>query len=330
MLKSKQFELTYSDAIADAIIEEMQMNEDIFVIGVEVGKSRGGIGKVMSRVKEKVSSDRIVDTPLAESLITGAAAGAAMVGMRPIAELLSADYIPLASDGIINTAAKMRYSSGGKLKIPVVYRVAYGSSGMVDMWESQNLEAWMTHIPGLKVVVPSNPYDAKGLMKSAIRDDNPVMFFEHKSLYKVKEMIPDEEYVIPIGKSEIKVEGNDITIISYGIMVKEAIKAAEILSQEGISTEVIDLRTLTPLDKKTIIDSVKKTGRVLITHRANKTSGFGAEIAAVIGEEAFDCLKGPILRVTTPDTPLPWSPPLKEYYLSIYYYIVNSVKQIKI
>jgi pyruvate dehydrogenase E1 component beta subunit len=321
-------EISFRDAIAEAIVEEMQSDESIFIIGVEIGTSRGGIGKVMLKVVKKVDRARIIDTPLSEALVAGAAAGAAMVGLRPIAELLSADYIPLASDSIINTAAKMRYSSGGKLTVPVVYRVAYGFSGHVDMWECQSLEAWMAHTPGLKVVMPSNPYDAKGLLKSAIRDNNPVVFFEHKALYKSKGTIPDEEYTVPIGKADVKRTGKDATIIATGIMVQKALTAAEILEKDGVKVEVIDLRTLLPIDKDTIIKSVKKTSRVVITHEATKTYGIGAEIAAIISEEAWDSLKAPIKRVTALDTPLPWSPPLSDYYLPKTEGIISAVKEI--
>jgi pyruvate dehydrogenase E1 component beta subunit len=320
-------EKTFSEAIAEAIIEEMNKDQDIVVIGVEVGTARGGIGKVMAKVSEKISSDRIIDTPLAESLVAGAAVGAAMVGMRPIAELLSADYIPLASDSIVNTAARMRYSSGGKLQIPIVYRIAFGSVGLVDMWESSNMEAWLVHTPGLKVVMPSTPFDAKGLLKTSIKDNNPVIFFEHKSLYNEVGDVPDEEYYIPIGKADIKREGEDVTIIANGMTVKHSIEAAKKLSEEEISVEVVDLRTLSPLDKEAIINSARKTGRVIVTHEDTKTGGIGAEIAAIILEESHNILEAPIKRVTAPDTPLPWSPPLREYYLPDSKSIIDEVKK---
>jgi pyruvate dehydrogenase E1 component beta subunit len=317
---------TFREAIAEAIREEMLRDKNVFLIGVEVGQSRGGTGGVLKGMAKAVGRERIVDTPLAEAVVVGVAAGAAMVGMRPVAELLSGDYIPYASDEIVNTAAKMRYSSGGKLKIPMVLRIAFGAADMIDMWESQELEAWMVHTPGLKVIMPSIPYDAKGLLKSAIRDDNPVIFFEQKLLYGVEGRVPDEEYLIPIGKADIKREGKDVTVIATGIMVHEALGAAEKLEKEGIEAEILDPRTLLPVDKNAILKSVEKTGRVVITHRATKTGGIGAEFAAIIAEEGWEKLKAPIKRVTAPDTPLPWSPPLRQFYLPNADSVVKAVR----
>jgi pyruvate/2-oxoglutarate/acetoin dehydrogenase E1 component len=258
----------------------------------------------------------------------GAAIGAAITGMRPVAEIMFGDLSTLAMDQIANQAAKLRYMFGGQTGVPMVVRMPFGAGASVAAHHSQSLEAWFMHIPGLMVVVPATPYDAKGLLKTAIRDDNPVMFCEHKLLYQLKGAVPEEAYYIPFGEADVKRSGTDVTIVATLLMVHKALSAAETLAQEGISVEVIDPRTLTPLDTKTIIDSVKKTGRVVIVTEGCKTAGVGAEIAAIIGEEALDYLDAPIKRISEPDTPIPFSPVLEEFVIPNEKTIINVVKEI--
>ena len=262
---------------------------------------------------QEFGPERIRDTPISEAVITGAAAGAAVTGMRPIAEIMFSDFMTIATDQIVNQAAKMRYMFGGKAKVPMVVRTPEGSGTGAAAQHSQSLEAWFCHIPGLKVVAPSTPYDAKGLLISSIEDDNPVIFMEQKLLYRTKGMVPQEMYRIPIGKADIKRSGSDVTIITYGRMVKMCLDSAEKLAAEGISVEVIDLRTLRPLDKDTIIESVSRTSRAIIVHEACLTGGLGGEISSIISEsDAFFHLDAPIMRVCGADIPIPYNPILEK------------------
>lgn len=316
-------EMTYKEAVKLAMVEEMRRDENVFLMGEDVGLYGGAFGVSVGMLDE-FGEERVRDTPISEAVIAGAAAGAAVTGMRPIAEIMFMDFSTIAMDALVNQAAKMRYMFGGKAKVPMVLRCPGGSGTGAAAQHSQSLEAWFCHVPGLKVVVPSTAKDAKGLLKAAIRDDNPVVFVEQKTLYKIKGEVPmDEEFIIPLGKGEIKKEGKDVTIISYGRMLPRALKVAEEMESEGISVEVLDPRTLVPLDKELIIESVKKTGRVILVNEACKTGGYLGEIASVIVEsEAFDYLDAPIVRLAGLDVPVPYNPELEKA-------IVPSEEQIR-
>ena len=305
---------TYKEALREALREELKRDKSVFLLGEDIAEYAGPY-KVTQGLVDEFGHERVRNTPLAECAIAGAALGAALVGMRPVAELMYIDFSLIALDQIANQIAKFRYMTGGGVKIPLVIRTQGGASKSAGLHHSQSLEAFYTHIPGLLVVMPSTPYDAKGLLKSSIRDDNPIIFIEHKWLYNQSGELPDEEYLLPLGKAEVKRQGSDITAISYSKSLILTLKAAELLENEGISLEVIDLRTLKPLDKNTILNSVKKTGRVMIIHEACLTGGFGAEIAAIIAEEAFDYLDAPIKRVAALDSPIPFNPNLEDYIL---------------
>ncbi len=306
-------EITYAEAIREALRQEMQRDERVFLIGEDIGVYGGAFGVTLGLLEE-FGEERVIDTPISELTIAGALTGASMTGMRPVGEIMFMDFITLASEQLVNQAAKIRYMFGGKAKLPFVLRTPAGSGTGAAAQHSQSLENWFVHIPGIKVVMPSTPYDAKGLLISAIRDDNPVLFVEHKLLYKVKGNVPEEPYTIPLSTSEVKRVGGDLTIVATSIMVQRSLQAAEILSKEGIEVEIVDPRTLKPLDKTPIIESVKKTGRVLIVHEAYKTGGYGGEIAAIIAEsEAFDFLDAPIVRLAGRDVPIPYNRTL-EYH----------------
>ncbi|MGI6778285.1 MAG: alpha-ketoacid dehydrogenase subunit beta [Acetivibrionales bacterium] len=305
-------EITYAQAIKEAMCEEMRKDENVFLMGEDVGLYGGAFGVSVGMYQE-FGEERVKDTPISEAAIAGAAGGAAVTGMRPIAEIMFSDFTSIAMDQLANQAAKMRYMFGGKAKVPMVLRTPGGSGTGAAAQHSQSIEAWFCHVPGLKVVVPSTPYDAKGLLKAAIRDDNPVMFFEQKLLYRKKGPVPEEEYIIPLGEAEIKREGKDVTVITYGRMVPLCLEVAGELSKEGIDIEILDPRTLIPLDKEAIIKSAKKTGRVLIVHEACQTGGFGGEIAAVIADsEAFFYLDAPVKRLGGLDVPIPYCPELEK------------------
>lgn len=305
-------EITYAQAIKDAMSEEMRRDENVFLMGEDVGLYGGAFGVTVGMFQE-FGEERIRDTPISEAVIAGAAAGAAVTGMRPIAEIMFSDFTTISMDQLVNQAAKMRYMFGGKAKVPMVLRTPGGSGTGAAAQHSQSIEAWFCHVPGLKVVVPSTPYDAKGLLKAAIRDDNPVIFFEQKLLYRRKGEVPDGDYIVELGKADVKREGKDLTIITYGRMVPTCLKVAEDLTAEGIDIEVVDPRTLVPLDKETLIRSAKKTGKVLIVHEAVQTGGFGGEIAAVIADsEAFFYLDAPIKRLCGLDVPIPYCPELEK------------------
>ncbi|MDF1520309.1 MAG: alpha-ketoacid dehydrogenase subunit beta [Brevefilum sp.] len=304
-------EITYRQAVKDAMVEEMRRDERVFLIGEDIGTYGGAFG-VSAGMLEEFGPERIVETPISEDAIVGAAAGAAMIGMRPIAEIMFMDFILLAMEPLVNQAAKARYMFGGKATVPMVIRMPSGSGTGAAAQHSQSLETILMHIPGIKVVAPSTPYDVKGLLISSIRDLNPVCFVEHKLLYKEKGEVPDEEYTIPLGVADIKREGSDITVVSSGIMVHKSLKASEILADEGISVEVVDPRTLKPLDVDTISKSVKKTGRMLVVHEAVKTAGWAGEIMASISETpAWDYLDAPMRRLAGKDVPIPYNPKLE-------------------
>ena len=320
--------ITYRDALREALREEMLRDKTVFLLGEDVGRYWKGAFKVTKGLAEEFGDERVRDTPISESAIIGVAAGAAITGMRPVAEIMFGDLSALAMDQIANQAAKMRYMFGGQAKVPVVIRMPFGAGVNIAAHHSQSLEAWFMHVPGLKIAMPSTPYDAKGLLKTAIRDDDPVMFFEHKLLYPVEGEVPKEEYTIPFGVADIKREGKDVTVVATLYMVHKALSAAEMLSKQGIDVEVVDPRTLVPLDKQAIVDSVKKTGRIAIVTEDCKTGGVSAEVAAVVAEEALDYLDAPIKRVAEPDTPIPFSPPLEQFVIPNEKSIVRAVKEI--
>ena len=320
-------EITYLEAVREAMSIEMRKNDDVFLMGEDIGVYGGAFG-VSRGMIEEFGPERIRNTPISEAGIAGAAVGSALTGMRPIMELQFSDFITIALDQIVNQAAKLRYMYGGKGKVPMVVRTPSGSGTGAAAQHSQSLEAWVTHIPGLKVVQPSTAYDAKGLLKATMDDDNPVIFYEHKLLYKTSSEVPEEEYSIPLGKAEVKREGTDITIVATAIMVHKALEAAAELEKEGISVEVVDPRTLVPLDTETIIESVAKTGHLVVVHEAVKRGGFGGEIASMIAEsEAFDYLDAPIKRLGGVETPIPYNPELEKAAIPQVPDIVNAVKE---
>ncbi|NLT97990.1 MAG: alpha-ketoacid dehydrogenase subunit beta [Christensenellaceae bacterium] len=305
-------ELTYAQALREAMTLEMRRDEDVFLMGEDIGVYGGAFG-VTAGMLEEFGPERVRETPISEAAIVGAAAGAAVTGMRPIAEIMFSDFLTIAMDQLVNQAAKMRYMFGGTAKVPMVVRAPAGSGTGAAAQHCQSPEAWFCNVPGLKVVIPSTPADAKGLLTAAIRDDNPVLFLEQKLLYKTTGPVPEGEYIVPLGRAAVHRTGTDITIITYGRMLPMCLKAAEELeARYGVSAEVVDPRTLVPLDKETIIASAKKTGRVLIVHEACQTGGFGGELAAVIAEsDAFYRLKAPIRRYGGLDVPIPFSPVLE-------------------
>ena len=325
-------EIYFVEAINEAMIEEMRRDPTVFILGEDIRYGHGGgIFGATKNMLEEFGGERVIDTPLSELAISGSAAGAAYMGMRPIAEIMFADFIAICHDLIVNGASKFRWASGGEYGCPVVYRAAFGAGVGATIHHSQSPEAWLMNAPGLTIVMPSTPYDAKGLLKSAIRYDDPVVFLEHKLLYRrLQEEIPDEEYLIPIGKADIKREGSDVTIVATGAMVHQALEAAETLEEsEGLSVEVIDPRTLLPLDEETILESVKKTGRVVIVHEAPVTGGYGAEVAAVIAEGAIEYLDGPILRVGAPWCSVPANRNLeRDHYIPNAEKIAQAVKKV--
>lgn len=301
-------------AIKDALHEEMTRDEKVFLLGEDIGKY-GGTLQITVGLYDKFGKDRVLDTPISEYAITGAAIGAAMMGMRPVLELMFADFLPLAADQLLNNAAKMSYGYDGKMNVPMVVRAPVGAGMRSGMHHCQSLEGWFLNAPGIKIVMPSNAYDAKGLLKAAIRDNNPVIFLEHKMLYGTKCEVPEEDYIVPIGKAKVKREGKDLTIVAYGAMVSKSMNAANMLEKEGISAEVIDLISISPIDHETIVNSVIKTSRLLIVHEACLTGGVGGEIAAIVAKEAFGYLDAPIERVAAPDTPVPFSPSLEDAFI---------------
>lgn len=308
-------EITFAEAIREALREEMHRDTSVFIMGEDVGVF-GGVFGVTAGLYEEFGPDRVRDTPISESAIVGGGLGAAMMGMRPVVEIMFGDFLMCAGDQIVNQAAKARYMSGGKAKVPLTIRVTTGAPGSAAAQHSQSPESWFMNVPGLKIAVPATPADAKGLLKTAIRGEDPVLFFEHKMLYAVRGPVPeDPDFTIPFGVANVVRAGRDLTIIAIGGMLAKALEAADALLKEGIEAEVIDPRTLVPLDKDTLIRSVAKTGRVVIAHEAHKRAGPGAEIAALLAEEAVEYLDGPIVRVAAKNVPIPYSPMLEEEVL---------------
>ena len=304
------------EAVREAIREEMQRDPSVFVMGEDVG-IRGGVFLATQGLMEEFGEDRIIDTPLAEASIVGIALGAAFRGQRPIPEIQFSDFVWPSVNQLIGEAARTCYGTNGALNVPMTVRIPYGGGIRGGLFHSQNIETHFFHTPGLKVVAPSTPYDAKGLLKSAVRDDNPVVFLEHKKTYRlVRGEVPDEEYTLPIGVADVKRPGRDLTIVSYGLTVHYCLEAAEQAAADGIDTEVVDLRTLSPLDTAMVLESVKKTGKLLIVHEDNITGGVGAEIAALVADQAFDYLDGPVSRVCGPDVPtMPFAQTLEDAYM---------------
>lgn len=319
-------ELSYLRAITEALEEEMRRDETVFLIGEDL--SNGGAFGATRGLVEKFGKERVKDTPISESAFMGLSLGAAISGLRPVVEVMFMDFITVCMDQVVNHVAKFRYMFGGQYKVPLVIRTLAGAGLAAGPHHSQSLEVWFTHIPGLKVVMPSTPYDAKGLLKASIRDDDPVLFIEHKMLLRVKGEVPEEEYLVPLGKADVKRHGKDVTVVATGKMVHEALEAASRLSREGIEVEVIDPRSLNPLDLETILESVKKTGRLVVVHEAVKFCGFGAEIAAAVAEEAIDYLDAPIKRIGAPFTPIPFSPSLEKEYLPDREDIIRTVREV--
>lgn len=307
MISDNSREITFLEAIREGMSQEMRRDPEVFLIGEDIGVYGGAFG-VSKGMLEEFGPERIRDTPISEAAIAGAATGAALMGMRPIMEIMFMDFLTISMDQLVNQAAKMRFMFGGKCSIPMVIRVPFGSGTGAAAQHCQSLENWFVGVPGIKVIAPSNAADAKGLLVTAIRDNNPVLFMEHKLLYREKGQVSEDLYTIPMGKADIKRVGSDLTILSYGIMLVKSMAAAEELSKEGIQAEVVDLRTLKPLDKETIVQSVTKTGKLLIVHEAPITGGFGGELAAVVSEsEAFDRLDAPIKRLAGRDIPIPYN-----------------------
>jgi pyruvate/2-oxoglutarate/acetoin dehydrogenase E1 component len=308
MTTDNKREITYLEAVREAMVQEMRSDKEVFLIGEDIGIYGGAFG-VSKGMLEEFGPERIRDTPISEAAIAGAATGAALMGMRPIMEVMFMDFLTISMNQLVNQAAKMRFMFGGKCSIPMVIRAPSGSGTGAAAQHSQSLEAWFVNVPGIKVVAPSSPHDAKGLLIAAIRDNNPVLFMEHKLLYRLKGPVPEESYCLPLQSAEVKRQGTDLTIVAYSIMVPRALEAAEKLAaEEGIEVEVVDVRCLKPLDTETIIRSVSKTGRVLIAHEAPITGGFGGELAAVIsGSEAFDYLDAPIRRLAGRNIPIPYN-----------------------
>jgi len=305
--------LTYLEAIRQGIWEEMERDPSVFLLGEDIA-AYGGAFKVTAGMLEEFGEKRVIDTPICETAIIGAAIGAALMGMRPVAEMQFMDFIASGFDQIVNMAAKLHYRWGAA--VPIVIRGPSGAGVHGGPFHSQSNEMWFVHTPGLKVVAPATPYDAKGLIKAAIRDDNPVIFYEHKYLYRrIKDDVPEADYVVPIGKAAVRREGTDIAVITYGAMVWTALEAAAELAKEGISLEVVDLRTLLPYDEESVLASARKCSKVILLHEDTRTGGMAGELAALIAEKAFEYLDGPIVRVTAPDTPVPFASTLEEYFL---------------
>jgi pyruvate/2-oxoglutarate/acetoin dehydrogenase E1 component len=321
-------DITFAEAIREALREELHKDEKVVIFGEDIGRHGGAFG-VTKGLLDEFGEERIKDTPLSEAAIVGTAVGAAMTGLRPVAEIMYSDFVTIAMDQIVNQAAKIRYMFGGKVRLPLVIRMACGGGRGNAAQHSQSLEAWFVHVPGLKVVVPSTPYDAKGLLKAAIRDDNPVIFMEHKCLYhSVKEEVPEEEYLIPFGKADVKKKGRDITVVATSMMVHKTLKAAAVLAEEGIDAEVVDPRTLFPLDETAIMDSVKRTRHLVVVHEAPVRGGVGGEIVSMVTAKAFDYLDAPPVRVGSLDCPIPYEQSLEAAVLPDEGRIVRAVKEV--
>ena len=307
-------EITFAEAIREALAEEMRRDSRVFIMGEDVAEA-GTPFKVLSGLVEEFGTSRVVDTPISEAGFTGVGVGAAMTGLRPVVDIMFGDFVTLTMDQMVNQAAKVHYMSGAKWKVPMVMRTTLGAARRSAAQHSQSLHAWFSHVPGLKVVLPSTPYDAKGLLKTAIRDDNPVVFFEDKMSYKLKGPVPTEEYTIPFGVADIKRAGTDITLVGTSSMVQLAMEAAALLEEAGVSAEVVDPRTTWPLDERTLIESVKKTSRAIVMDEGYGRYGVAAELAATIAEGAFHYLDGPVKRMGAMHVPIPFSPPLEDVTL---------------
>jgi pyruvate dehydrogenase E1 component beta subunit len=318
--------LTYQEALVEAMREELLRDENVICLGQDIG-IRGGPGGSTKGLYEEFGQNRIIDTPISEMVMTGAGVGAAMVGMRPVVEITVAEFLPCCMTQIVHDAANVWYHTMNEARAPVVYRIKYGVGYFGE--HAHSFESWFVHVPGLKIIMPSTPYDAKGLLKSAIRDDNPILFFEHFYLYNhIKGEIPEGDYTIPIGVAEVKRAGTDVTAVATGMMVARTLEAANILKKDGIDVEVIDLRTIVPLDKELILSSIKKTGKLIIIHEARKIGGVGAEISAMVSEEGFSFLKEPILRVGAPHVPNPYSKTLEEEFVPSTVKIISGIRKL--
>ncbi len=319
--------ITFSQATLEAMREEMARDPSVFVMGEDIAR-QGGLFGQFAGLPDAFGLDRVRDTPISETAIVGAAVGAALAGMRPVADMHFADFIGVCMDEVFNQMAKVHYMFGGQKSVPLVLRAPDGMLQSAAAQHSQCVEAWFAHIPGLKVVAPSNPADAKGLLKAAIRDDNPVIYFEHKGLFSMTGDVPDGDHVAEIGKARIEREGTDLTIVSYSMMLHHAARAADRLAAEGVSAELLDLRSVSPYDKEAVLRSVAKTGRLCVAHEAVKQGGFGAEIASMVAEEGFDLLRAPVARVGAPFCPVPFAPSLEKAYAVTADGIYDAVKKI--
>lgn len=320
-------QISFSEAIREAMCEEMRRDPSVFLIGEDVGVFDGVFGVSAGMIRE-FGPERVRDTPISETAIVGGALGAALMGMRPIAEIMFADFVTCAMDQVVNQVAKARYMSGGKARVPLTIRIVNGAPGSAAAQHSQSPEAWFMNVPGLKIAIPATPYDAKGLLKTAIRGEDPVLFFEHKMLYAARGEVPEEDYVLPFGQAAVRREGNDATVVAIGGALPAVLQAAGRLAEKGISVEVIDPRTLVPLDTETLVASVKKTGRAIIVHEAHRRAGPGAEIAALLAEEAIGYLDAPILRVAAKNIPFPYNPELERSMLPSADDIVTTVENV--
>ncbi|MDD3982141.1 MAG: alpha-ketoacid dehydrogenase subunit beta [Spirochaetales bacterium] len=319
--------ITYRDAIRDALKEEMARDEQVYLLGEDIAQF-GGSYKTCVGLFEQFGKERVRNTPLSEMAVVGCALGSAMLGRRPVAEIMYVDFTACCMSQIVNEVAKTRYMYAGQVEIPMVIRTQGGAGRASAAQHAQSLEAWFTHVPGLYVVMPSTPYDAKGLLKTAIRDNNPILFIEHKLLYNSKGEVPEQEYTIPLGKADIKRPGKDVTILTWSRCVDFSLKAAIELEKEGIDIEVVDLRSLKPLDEKTILASVEKTGHVVVVHEAVKNTGFGAELVALINEKAFDALDAPVQRVAGEEVPMPFNPRLQAMAIPDTNKVMAAVKKV--
>ncbi|MDQ3938014.1 MAG: alpha-ketoacid dehydrogenase subunit beta [Chloroflexota bacterium] len=320
---------TLIESVRSTLAEEMRRDERVIVLGEDVGK-KGGVFLATDGLYDEFGQDRVIDTPLSESLIVGASIGAAINGLRPVPEIQFADFIFPAMNQLLSEAARMRFRSNGAYSCPMTLRAPYGGGVHGALYHSQSVEAFFAHIPGLQVVIPSTPRDARGLLRSAIRSDDPVLFFEHKKMYRsVRGEVPDGDFTLPLGRAKVTREGSDVTVVAYGLMAHYALEAAELLESEQVSVEVVDVRTLRPLDGATILDSVRKTGKCVVVYEDNRFGGYGAEIAAILAEEAFDHLDGPIVRVTGPDVPgVPYNHVLEDWFMPSPDRIADAVRRL--
>jgi 2-oxoisovalerate dehydrogenase E1 component beta subunit len=320
---------TFIEAIRDGMAEEMRRDEAVIVLGEDVGK-KGGVFLATDGLWAEFGDDRVIDTPLTESMIVGTSIGAALNGLRPIAEIQFADFIHPAFNQLVSEAARMRYRSNNGFTVPMVVRAPYGGGVHGALYHSQSVEGYFTHVPGLKVVIPATPYDAKGLLRSAIRDEDPVLFFEHKKMYRsVRGDVPDGEYTVPLGRALIRRPGRQVTVVAYGLMVHYALEAAQRVEGDGIDVEVLDVRTLRPLDRDAVLSSVRKTGKCLVVYEDNRFGGYGAEIAAIVAEEAFDYLDGPVSRIAGPDVPgVPYNHALEDWFMLNPVKIADAIRRL--